>query len=200
MEHTKTAGWGNVRTVFLDRDGVINEKAPESEYVRRVQDLKLLEGAAAAIARLNRAGARVLVVTNQRGVALGLYSEKDVLAIQAALKKKLAAEGAHLDGFFFCPHDNETCNCRKPLPGLFEQARAECPEIEAANSVMIGDSLSDIEFGRAIGMRTIFIEASPETQRAGAVKARELADHRAGSLAEAVEFLILHAGDARTFR
>lgn len=179
-----------VRTVFLDRDGVINEKAPEGDYIRRLQDLKLLESSATAIARLNGAGVRVVVVTNQRGVALGLFSKEDVLQIEAALEKMLAAEGARLDGFYFCPHDEGTCNCRKPLPGLYEQARADFPEIDPASSLMVGDSLSDIKFGRNLGMRTIFIEGPAETQRSGAERARELADAQCQSLAEAVESLL----------
>lgn len=190
MEQMKTVIGNAMHTVFLDRDGVINEKAPEGEYVYRVADLKLLGGAATAIARLNRARVRVVVVTNQRGMALGLYSKQDLLAIEAALERMLATEGARLDGFYFCPHDEETCNCRKPRPGLFEQAQADFPEIDPASSVMIGDSLSDIEFGRNVGMRTIFIEGPAERQRSGAERARELADTRAHSLAEAVEILL----------
>ena len=179
-----------MRTVFLDRDGVINEKAPEGEYVRRIEDLKLLEGAAAAIARLNRAGVRVVVITNQRGVALGLYSKQDLLVLEAALDRMLSAEGARLDGFYFCPHDEGACDCRKPQPGMFDQAKQDFPEILAAESVMIGDSLSDIEFGRGLGLRTIFIEGPAERQRSGAERARDLADMRAQSLAEAVQFLL----------
>lgn len=190
MEQAKTASWGAVRTVFLDRDGVINEKPPEGEYVRRAEDFKLLDGAAAAIARLNHAGARVVVVSNQRGVALALYTADDVRAIEGAMDRLLAAEGAHLDGFYFCPHDKATCHCRKPLPGMFEQAKADFSEIEAAHSVMIGDSLSDVEFGRRLGMRTVFIEGPAENQKAGAERARELADQRFGSLADAVNFLL----------
>lgn len=190
VEQEKKPEWAAIRTVFLDRDGVINEKAPEGDYVRRTEDLKMLPGAAAAIARLNRAGLRVLVVSNQRGVALGLYSAEEVRAMETALANLLAAEGAHLDGFYFCPHDEGACNCRKPAPGLFHQAKADFPEIEEAESVMIGDSLSDIEFGRGLGMRTVFIEGPAETQRAGAERARKLADARAGSLAEAAESLL----------
>ena len=198
MEQAKSADGGLVRTVFLDRDGVINEKAPEGEYVCRPEQLKLLEGAAEAIARLNRAHVRVIVVSNQRGVALGLYSIEDLRTIQAAMKEMLAAKGAHLDGIYFCPHDRGTCNCRKPLPGLFEQAQADCPEIDPASSVMIGDSLSDVEFGRALDMRTIFIEGPPERQKPGAERAREFADGQAKSLAAAVESLLRDPAEAST--
>jgi D-glycero-D-manno-heptose 1,7-bisphosphate phosphatase len=188
MNQANTRAWGAVRTVFLDRDGVINEKAPEGDYVRRPKQLKLLEGAARAIARLNRAGVRVIVVSNQRGVALGHYSLEDVRETESALEAMLAAKGAHLDGFYFCPHDEGECNCRKPQTGLFERARADFPEIEAASSVMIGDSLSDVKFGRGLGMRTVFIESRPE--RDGAKQAAEMADARAHSLSGAVNILL----------
>jgi len=190
MKQEKTTAWSAVQTVFLDRDGVINEKAPEGDYVRRPEDLKLLKGATQAIARLNRAEVRVVVVTNQRGVARGLYTADDVRAIQCTLEKLLAADRAHLDGFYFCPHDVGACNCRKPLTGLFEQARADFPEIDAASSVMIGDSLSDIEFGRAVGTRTILIKGNPELHGRGTGHTERLADRCFGSLAEAVDFLL----------
>lgn len=177
------------RTVFLDRDGVINEKMPEGHYVRSSSEFHLLPGVPEAIARLNQAGLRVVVVTNQRGVALGLYSLDDVAAIHQHLQSMLAAHGAHIDAFFFCPHDKGACGCRKPQTGLFDEARACFPDIDPETSVMIGDSLSDIEFGRKLGMRTIFIEGEPERRKAGSEKAAELADLRSPSLAAAIEAL-----------
>ena len=176
----------SLKTVFLDRDGVINRKMPEGQYVTGWQHFDLLPGVPEAIARLNQAGLRVLVVTNQRGIALGLYTAEDVRHIHAELQRELAAHGARIDGFYFCPHDKRECNCRKPLPGLFEQAQADFPEIAPAASVIIGDSLSDIEFGRNLGMRTVFIEGDPEHRKAGAERAAELADFVASSLPEAV--------------
>lgn len=190
-DQAKAAAARPIQTVFLDRDGVINQKAAEGDYVRRPEDLKLLEGAAGAIARLNQAGVRVLVVSNQRGVALGIYSLEDVRTITAKLEGLLAAHGARIDAFYFCPHDEGACNCRKPKPGLFDQARADFPGIDVTGSVMIGDSLSDMEFGRGLGMRTIFIEGPPDRRRAGAERARELADAHFASLGEAVEYLLL---------
>lgn len=158
--------------------------------MRTAAELKVLDGAAEAIARLNRAGLRAIVVSNQRGIALGLYTADDVRAIQATIEYQIADHHAHLDGFYFCPHDKGECNCRKPLPGLFEQAVADFPEISAATSVMIGDSLSDIEFGRRLGMRTIFIQGDPARRRLDAERADELADERFNSLTEAVDFLL----------
>jgi len=140
-----------LRTVFLDRDGVLNEKMPEGCYVTRWEEFQILAGVPEAIARLNRAGLRVIVVSNQRGVALGLYALADVEAIHATFLRELQSRGAQVDAFYFCPHDKRSCTCRKPLPGMFEQAVAQFPQIEAASSVMIGDSLSDMEFGRRLG-------------------------------------------------
>jgi D-glycero-D-manno-heptose 1,7-bisphosphate phosphatase len=174
-----------VSTVFLDRDGVLNQKLPEGRYVGSGEDFQLLPGVPQAIASLNRAGLRVVVVSNQRGIALGLHTAADVLAIHAKLQALLQQSGAHLDAFYFCPHDKNECNCRKPLPGLFEQALADFPDITAESSLMIGDSWSDIEFGRRLGMVTIFIEGDPKLQKSGAEAARELADLHYPSLLEA---------------
>jgi len=175
--------------VFLDRDGVLNEKMPEGQYVTSWADFHLLPGVPQAIAQLNRAPLRVIVVSNQRGIALGLYSSADVLSIDANFRLTLQEADAHIDGFYFCPHDKQECNCRKPLPGLFEQAVAQFPSITAETSVIIGDSLSDVEFGRRLGMLTIFIEGDPTSQKAGAHTAAELADLRFPSLAEAANYL-----------
>jgi len=180
-------------TVFLDRDGVVNEKMPEGRYVASWDDFRLLPGAADAIARLNRAGLRVMVVSNQRGIALGLYTAADVEAIHAALQRLLAESRAHVDGYYFCPHDRGQCNCRKPLPGLFEQAAAAFPGIRAESSAMIGDSLSDIEFGRRLGMTTVFVEGDPDRQKPGAEAARSLANLHCPNLPGAVELLHTHS-------
>jgi D-glycero-D-manno-heptose 1,7-bisphosphate phosphatase len=182
--------WSNVSTVFLDRDGVLNRKAPEGEYVARWKDFSVLEGVVEALARLSRAGLRMLVVTNQRGVALGRYTVKDVEALHTQFQQLLAERGAHIDAFYICPHDHGDCNCRKPLPGLFEQAAAEFPSIAPASSVMIGDSLVDMEFGKRLGLRTILIEDGSEDRAPGAEKAREMADLRCSSLREAVSALL----------
>jgi D-glycero-D-manno-heptose 1,7-bisphosphate phosphatase len=181
---------GTRRTVFLDRDGVLNRKMPEGRYVTSWSEFQPLPGAAEAIGRLNRAGVRVVVVSNQRGIALGLYSSDDVRNIHSALQSWLQPQGAHIDAFYFCPHDEQQCNCRKPLPGLFEQARAEFPEIAATSSVMIGDSLSDIEFGHRLGMTTLFLEGDPEDRKSGAETARQFADCCFASLPEAVDALL----------
>jgi D-glycero-D-manno-heptose 1,7-bisphosphate phosphatase len=182
-----------VRTVFLDRDGVLNRKLPEGRYVTSLVHFHPLAGVPEAIARLNRAGIRVLVVSNQRGVSLGLCTVADVRTIHAAFQSLLRSHEARIDAFYFCPHDKEQCKCRKPLAGLFHQAVKDFPEITAETSVMIGDSWSDIEFGRRLGMGTVFIDINPELQKPGAESAREMADLRADSLPEAVDALLRDA-------
>jgi D-glycero-D-manno-heptose 1,7-bisphosphate phosphatase len=179
-----------LRTVFLDRDGILNEKMPEGQYVTRWHDFHVLPGVPGALRRLNEAGLRVIVVSNQRGIAQGLYTAADVEAIHAEFQRLLNGAGARVDAFFICPHDEGQCNCRKPLPGLFEQAVAQFPGITAATSAMIGDSLSDIEFGRRLGMTTIFIEGDPERRKSGAEDAANLAEMRFASLPQAVEALL----------
>jgi D-glycero-D-manno-heptose 1,7-bisphosphate phosphatase len=179
-----------LRTVFLDRDGVLNEKMPEGQYVTRWEEFRVLPGVPEALRRLNQAGLLAIVASNQRGIARGLYTVADVEAIHSAFQHQLSAAGAHIDAFFICPHDEGQCNCRKPLPGLFEQALAQFPQITAATSVIIGDSLSDIEFGRCVGMATILIEGDPQRRKSGAENAAKSADLRFASLPEAVDALL----------
>jgi D-glycero-D-manno-heptose 1,7-bisphosphate phosphatase len=163
---------------------------PEGRYITSWSEFQPLPGVPQAIARLNHAGLRVVVVTNQRGIALGLYTADDVRAIHSAFQSFLKAHGAVVDGFYFCPHDKGQCTCRKPLAGLFEQAVAEFSEITAATSVLIGDSLSDIEFGQRLGMLTAYIEGDSEQRKHGSEAAPELADLRFSSLGEAVDALL----------
>lgn len=187
---SQSARLRKLETVFLDRDGVLNEKMPEGEYVRSVRDLRVLPGVPGAIARLRRAGMRTIVVTNQRGMALGLYSAVDLEAIHTELQKAVALHGGRIDAFFHCPHDNHECDCRKPLGGLFDRAVEQFPAIDVKTSVMIGDSLSDIEFGRRLGMLTVFIDSDSEGGRPGSAQASDWADLRFRSLPEAVEALL----------
>jgi D-glycero-D-manno-heptose 1,7-bisphosphate phosphatase len=178
-----------IRTVFLDRDGVINRKPPEGKYIGAWSDFEVLPGVEEAIGRLNRSGYNVLVVSNQRGIALGLYTVEAVLQLHKELQAHLKRKEAHIDGFYFCPHDNSECTCRKPGTGLFEQARLQFPGIDPETSVIIGDSLSDIEAGRRFGCRTIFVTGNADTRKPGTGRAIALADATVGSLAEAVDAL-----------
>jgi len=179
----------NIGYVFLDRDGVLNRKPPEGQYVTRWEQFELLPGVEDALARLNQSRRKVIVVTNQRGVARGLYSLADVERMHERLQARLAARDARLDAIYICPHEEGQCNCRKPLTGMFEQAFRDFPAANAANSVIVGDSLRDIQAGRAVGMRTVLVD-DPADSSDELNQARNLADVSAVSLSEFVERLL----------
>ncbi len=175
-----------IEYVFLDRDGVLNRPPVAGQFVTRCEELALLPGVAEAVAELNRSGRKVIVVTNQRGVALGLYSKHELDRIHEELRRRLGLHGSHLDAIYVCPHDAGQCSCRKPLTGMFEQAFRDFPGAEAGNSVVVGDALCDIEAGVRLGMRTAFVcdpssPLTPEAERGVA-----LATVRVHSLAEFV--------------
>jgi D-glycero-D-manno-heptose 1,7-bisphosphate phosphatase len=142
------------RAVFLDRDGVINQKAPGGNYVTRWEDFHLLPGVIEGIAQLNRAGLRVIVVTNQRCVAKGLLTEAELEKLHRQMCEHLRPAGARIDAIYYCPHELEpACDCRKPRPGMLLEA-ARTHGLDLATSWMIGDSDSDIQAGKNAGCRT----------------------------------------------
>ncbi|HEX8690148.1 MAG TPA: HAD family hydrolase, partial [Solirubrobacterales bacterium] len=144
-------------TVFLDRDGTINESPPEGEYVAAPDEVRLLPGAAEAIRLLNQHPAKAVVVTNQRGIALGRMTESDLAAVHARLESELARSGAHLDGIVHCPHEAGTCDCRKPETGMFERAADEIEGVSIEGGAMIGDTARDVEAGKRLGLATVRI-------------------------------------------
>ena len=138
------------RAFFLDRDGTVNV---EVDYLHRPEDAVLIPGAAAAIRRLHEAGYLAVVVTNQAGVAKGLYPESDIAPVHAKLRELLAAEGDAPDAFYYCPHHPKftgVCGCRKPAPGMLLRAARDL-DIDLGRSVMVGDRMSDVEAGRRAG-------------------------------------------------
>lgn len=143
-----------IKAAFLDRDGVVNRKPIEGQYVTSWDDFQILPGVAEGIALLNRAGYAVIVVTNQRCVAKGLLTKEDLEGMHRKLSDSLAREGARIDGIYYCPHDYESsCQCRKPAPGmLLESARTH--NIDLTSSWMIGDSEIDIQAGKRAGCKT----------------------------------------------
>jgi len=136
----------------------INVKAPAGEYITGPDQLELLAGVADAIRRLNQAEILSMIVTNQRGIALGQMTEGDLAEIHSELQRMLRNEaGARLDAIVHCPHGLDQCGCRKPHTGMLDAARQRFPGIEPDRSVMIGDSASDVEAGRRFGARTIWL-------------------------------------------
>ena len=165
------------RAVFLDRDGVINRKAAEGEYVTRWEDFQFLPGAAEAIALLNREGWSVIVISNQRCVAKGLLTTNELETIHRKMNAELGELGAKLDGIYYCPHDKiPPCSCRKPSPGMLLTA-AEEHQVDLSASWMIGDSESDMEAGKRAGCRTIRIVSELPVENGSAdILARSLSE------------------------
>ncbi|MDD2237181.1 MAG: HAD family hydrolase [Kiritimatiellae bacterium] len=139
--------------IFFDRDGIINQ-SPGPGYVERVEDFHLLPDFPQALRIAQSRGYRAVVVTNQRGVALGLVHPRTLEAIHLHMHSLLAQEGLKLDGVYVCPHDRGECTCRKPMPGMLLRAAEEL-NLALAHSWMIGDHETDITAGRVAGCRTI---------------------------------------------
>ncbi|MFT7485132.1 MAG: D-glycero-D-manno-heptose 1,7-bisphosphate phosphatase [Candidatus Paceibacteria bacterium] len=166
--------------VFLDRDGTINA---EVDYLSRPEDLKLLDGAGAAIARLNKAGYLCVVITNQSGIARGLFDEEQLNKIHARMDDLLAEEGASIDHYGYCPHHpqngNKTyrkkCECRKPKPGLLLEAQAAL-SIDMSRSWIVGDSPRDLQAGIAVDIPGILVETGKPLQDLARERYEVLAD------------------------
>ena len=142
------------RAAFLDRDGTLNRKPPDDQYVTRWEQIQFLPGVANAIALLNRAGFLVIVVSNQRCIAKGLIQENELEVIHRRMCGEMALQGATIDDVYYCPHDEQPpCSCRKPAPGMLLDA-ARTHEIDLLASWMIGDSEVDVQAGRNAGCRT----------------------------------------------
>jgi D-glycero-D-manno-heptose 1,7-bisphosphate phosphatase len=170
--------------VFFDRDGVLNH---DTGYTYKVEDLRLIDGAVETIRRCNRSNRYVFVVTNQSGIARGLYGLQDVQAFHDAIQQRLRSERAHVDRFYVCPHHPEgavdayriDCDCRKPRPGMILQALNEWP-VRIGESIVIGNEPSDIAAAAACGIKGLLFEGddlSAFCEAAGLFK-RELASRR----------------------
>jgi len=144
-----------LKTVFVDRDGVINQE--RSDYVKSISELEIYPNVAKNIKLLKDAGFLVVVITNQSAVNRGIVTPEMINQIHNSIQNHLKKYGTFLDGFYYCPHTpDENCNCRKPKPGLLEKAILEL-NVDLNSSWMIGDSDSDIEAADSIGCKAIKI-------------------------------------------
>ncbi|MCE9564907.1 MAG: HAD family hydrolase [Planctomycetes bacterium] len=145
------------RAVFLDRDGVINVSPPKGEYVQEWAGFTFLESSFDWVRLFNALDLLVIVVTNQRGVALGRMTQADVDDIHQQMLEEFSLRGCRVDDVFVCPHEEGTCECRKPRPGMVLAAQKKW-NLDLAGSLMIGDSDSDFELARTCGLRFLRAE------------------------------------------
>lgn len=179
-------------TVFLDRDGTLNY---DPGYLKIAADLKLLAGVGPALARLKKAGAKLVVVTNQSGVGRGLMTLKDLEAVHARLQGLLEQEDAALDAIYFCPHHpDDGCHCRKPNVGMVERAVSEL-QLDLQRSYLIGDHARDIQLAHRVGAKAILLTPTPmDAQTLDRLKVEEaMPDALAKSMVEAVDWLFTDA-------
>jgi D-glycero-D-manno-heptose 1,7-bisphosphate phosphatase len=180
--------------VFVDRDGTLNR---EVEYLRRVADLRLLPGTAAAVRRLAAAGFAVVVITNQSGVARGLVDSTTLARIHETLVRRLAAADAHLAGIYVCPHHPEfgtpplrrRCRCRKPAAGLVHRAAREL-NLDLRRSYCVGDGPSDVGLAAATATRGVLVLTGHGRRTARTLDAHLQPAHVAANFRAAAEWII----------
>lgn len=149
-------------TLFLDRDGVINQKL-ENDYVKKIKEFKFIDGVEQAILQFNQLFQRTVVVTNQQGIGKKIMTHQDLKVVHDFMEDSLLKVGAKLDRVYFCPElAHKNAACRKPNIGMAIQAKEDFPEIEFSKSIIVGDSISDIEMGKNAGMKTVYINENLE--------------------------------------
>lgn len=152
-------------SLFLDRDGVINRRTV-GDYIRRPADFEFEAGALEALRLLAGFFGRIVVVTNQAGVGKGLMRGADLAAVHRKMLAQVQRAGGRIDRVYHCPHRPDAgCGCRKPATGMALQAQADFPDIRFEHAWIAGDSLSDMQFGLALGMKTALIAGKTEETR-----------------------------------
>ncbi len=185
------------RAVFLDKDGTLVEDVPYNVDPARI---RLTAGAVEGLRALHAAGYRLVVISNQSGVARGYFPEAALAAVEGRLRELLHAAGVPLAGFYYCPHHPHgvvpayavACGCRKPAPGLIERAARE-HGLDLARSWFVGDILDDVQAGRAAGCTTVLLDNGHETEWVLTPERRP--HHTAADLAEAAALITARTGE-----
>jgi D-glycero-D-manno-heptose 1,7-bisphosphate phosphatase len=185
---------GGRPAVFLDRDGTMSE---ERGFIDRLELLEIFPWTTDAVRLLNRAGFAVVVVTNQSAIGRGIIDEPFLHSVHAAFDRHLARGGARVDRYYFCPHHPEAklpehrmvCRCRKPAPGMIEQA---CHDLglDPARSFMVGDRLIDVASGHAAGLRSILVRSGHSAYTGDSAPGLSDADAILNNLMEAVGWIL----------
>jgi D-glycero-D-manno-heptose 1,7-bisphosphate phosphatase len=150
-------------TLFLDRDGVLNDEIRDG-YVLRPDMFHFSEGVLAALPLLAQHFNRIVIVTNQRCIGRGLLSVQGLQDIHAQMLQQIEQQGGRIDKIYFCPDVDSNSPCRKPATGMGLQAQQDFPDINFSDAVMVGNTLGDMQFGKNLGMQTVFIPSTrPET-------------------------------------
>lgn len=149
-------------TLFLDRDGVINKKL-DNDYVKHWIEFEFIENVTKAMSLVSSKFGKIVVVTNQQGIGKGLYRHEDLELIHKNMIYEINYLGGRIDKVYYSPNlEKENHPSRKPNIGMALQAQKDFPEIDFIKSIIVGDSISDMQFGKSAGMKTVFI--SPQTQ------------------------------------
>jgi len=143
-------------TLFLDRDGVINYEK-QNDYIHCWEEFKFYEGVLIAMKKFSKIFHRIIVVTNQKGVGKGLTKLDDLHSIHANMEKEIIKSGGRIDAVYYCSDLDDNSPFRKPNPGMGLQAVKQFPDINLAKSIMVGNTISDMEFGRNLGVYTVFL-------------------------------------------
>ncbi len=153
----------NTWTLFLDRDGVINFEKKD-DYIRNLDEFTLYEGVLEAFKLFANKFHKIIIVTNQRGIGKGLMTHDDLHTIHHHLQKEVTSKGSNIDSFYYAPDLETDAINRKPNTGMAMQAKADHPDIDFAKSIMIGNNISDMLFGKTLGMKTVFLQTTNPQQ------------------------------------
>lgn len=172
--------------LFLDRDGVINRRKVGG-YIEKPSEFCFLPGVLDTIPLLNAHFERIFIVTNQQGIGKSLMTEADLQAVHSMMLQAVEARGGHIDAIYHCPHlAADACHCRKPNVGMALQAKSDFPEVDFEQSVLVGDSVSDLQMGQNLSMFSIWLGDLPMPQQASA---------RIGQLSDLKQYLSLPASN-----
>jgi histidinol-phosphate phosphatase family protein len=183
-----------MKVIFLDRDGVINRYPGDSDYVKSWGEFKFLPKVKSSLKRLNNRGFKIFIVSNQAGVSKGIYTQETLDLISQNMLKELNDAKIDIAGVYYCIHrEADNCSCRKPKTGLIDRAVAKLKEEglepELNQSYFIGDTIRDIETGRAAGLKTILVFSGKEKPN-NKDKWTILPDYTANDLAGAVDLIL----------